>query len=115
MRIIDVIMPTDLGCQVHGSLIASNDPRDLGEDMVDVLLPNGLLISAGWFPESDPKGGYRLTVANGLNRFAGPFYLDDVEQTKDALIDFAISYSSGVVRVSATDTTNATDHNFCRV
>jgi len=34
--------------------------------MLDVILPNGLLISAGWYPEGDQKGRYWVAVHRGL-------------------------------------------------
>jgi hypothetical protein len=53
-------------CEVHGRL-AGGDARLLSEDMVDIVLPNGLLISAGWYPEGDPNGGYLIAVTSGFD------------------------------------------------
>ena len=37
--------------KVSGNLYSDADHSILGEDMVDVLIPNGVLISCGWYPE----------------------------------------------------------------
>jgi len=50
------------GCEVVGALYDAEDPRDLGEDMLDITLPNGRLISAGLVPQTGPTG-YRLLRA----------------------------------------------------
>ena len=42
------------------------EPDYLGEDMLDVVLENGMMVHAGWYPESDPNGRYVVQVANGL-------------------------------------------------
>jgi len=62
------IKPTvPLGCKLTGYLYDDPDKRILGEDMVEVLLPNGILVSAGWYPESSPKGSYRVVATEGFH------------------------------------------------
>lgn len=52
---------------VHGSLAIGTNNQLLSEDMVDVELPNGILISTGWYPEGDINGSYKISVTKGFN------------------------------------------------
>ncbi len=45
-------------CEVVGFLYDSDDPTELGQDMVEVRLPIGVAINAGWYPEGDAAGKY---------------------------------------------------------
>ena len=58
-------VPAD--CQVFGFIYWHEIPRARGEDMVDVQLPNGLLVSCGWYPEGDANGSYRITASEGFH------------------------------------------------
>jgi hypothetical protein len=51
---------------VRGNLYWSDDPEDLGQDMLEVKFETGELLCAGWVPEEDPKGEYQITVRMGL-------------------------------------------------
>lgn len=55
------------GCDVSGHIYWDDNPRVMGEDMLDVLLPNGILISCGWYPEGNPAGSYRITASEGFD------------------------------------------------
>jgi hypothetical protein len=55
-----------VNCQVIGSLYESDDPSELGQDMLEVILENGILIDAGWYPEGDPSGCYVISVRIAL-------------------------------------------------
>src|SRR5688500_409041 len=52
------------GCtpETVGFLYDSQDPAELGQDMLEVRLANGVAINAGWYPEGDPQGSYRVAV-----------------------------------------------------
>jgi hypothetical protein len=54
------------GSKVVGFIYWDADLTILGEDMVDVMLPSGVLISCGWYPEGDASGTYRLTASEGF-------------------------------------------------
>jgi hypothetical protein len=56
---VEVAVP---GCDVAGFVYAADVPEELGEDMLDLSLPNGVLVTAGWYPEGDPDGQYRVSV-----------------------------------------------------
>lgn len=90
-------------CEVVGRLYYSNDPRDLGEDMLDVSLPNGLLISAGWFPEGDPDGEYVVTVSAGLDVVGPPYRTKDVNEARVHVESLAKIYSDDVFPIVNSD------------
>jgi len=60
------------GCQVCGFLYESDSRHELGQDMLDVVLPNGILITAGWYPEGDPSGAYQVSVYRGYDEIVLP-------------------------------------------
>lgn len=62
----EIHTPIPEGCHAVGCIYADADRSILGEDMLDVTLPNGVLVSVGWYPECDPKGQYRIIVSRGL-------------------------------------------------
>lgn len=45
-----------------GFLYAADAPESLGEDMLDLSLPGDILATAGWYPEGDSEGKYRVSV-----------------------------------------------------
>lgn len=57
-RKIEIPLPQHLGCTVVGFLYDSDDFADLGQDMVEVRVPGGITINAGWSPEGSPDGSY---------------------------------------------------------
>lgn len=72
---------TPENCDVRGRIYWDPNLTILGEDMVDVMLPSGILISCGWYPEGDPAGRFVITASEGFEE------LRRVETTKviDAL------------------------------
>lgn len=65
MSRIRLNIPADWQCQVVGAIEMSDHPADLSEDMLDVILPNGFLVSAGWIPDGGPNGQYVVTLTSG--------------------------------------------------
>ena len=68
-----------------GAIVQSDDAADLSQDMIDIRLPNGLLVHAGWYPDSDPNGEYRITLYRGLQRVRAPIYTKDAWQAVEEL------------------------------
>ena len=91
MKEIHPSVPKD--CQVVGALHDSDDARDLGEDMIDVSLPNGYLVSAGWFPEGSPDGKYVVTVSDGLDLVTEPIEQADISETRESIESLTEGYS----------------------
>jgi hypothetical protein len=50
------------GSVVKGSLPETQDPAELVSDMLEIDLPDGRTIDAGWVPEHDPAGSYRVVA-----------------------------------------------------
>lgn len=55
-------LPKDCEASVVGFLYEADDPAELGEDMIEVQLADGISIDAGWYPEGDPNGAYEVSV-----------------------------------------------------
>jgi len=55
-------LPPDHCCEVVGFLYEADLPEELGQDMIEVQLSNGMTIDAGWYPEGDPTGSYVVKV-----------------------------------------------------
>jgi len=47
--------------------------------MLDVSLPNGVLIIAGWYPEGDPAGRYYVSVYRGYEELIPSIASDDLD------------------------------------
>ncbi|MBX9790920.1 MAG: hypothetical protein K2Y37_18535 [Pirellulales bacterium] len=71
LRRIQTALPTN--CQAHGFIYEADSEADLSEDMLDVVLPNGILITAGWFTDENGKNGaYRVEVYRGYHELVRP-------------------------------------------
>jgi len=78
--IIREIVPTvPPECDVHGFLYECDSKHEMGEDMLDVSLPNGVLIIAGWYPEGDPSGCYCVSVYRGYEELIPALESGDIE------------------------------------
>lgn len=83
------------GCQVIGHIYWDSDHRVLGEDMLDLQLANGILISCGWYPEGSPNGSYRITVGEGFHEIRRTSRKNDFEAC--AVVErFALDFSGPV-------------------
>ena len=63
---ITIPLNLDPECELIGALCESDDPRELSQDMLEIHLPSGISIEAGWVPEADPDGAYELLLCCGL-------------------------------------------------
>jgi hypothetical protein len=102
IRIEPVVPP---GCKLSGYLYDDPDKRILGEDMVEVLLPNGILVSAGWYPESSPQGKYRVLATEGFD-YLRDESTDDLYVAKEFVEAFVRVLSRRSFFLSETSTTN---------
>lgn len=87
------------GCQVFGHIYWDKDSRILGEDMLDVQLSNGVLISCGWYPEGDPNGCYRITVNEGFHVIRWLQCKNDFEAC--AIVEWLVLDFAGAISVSS--------------
>ena len=71
----------------------------LGEDVFCAVLPSGVLVDVGWFPESDPAGTYIVrTYADGSEHEIDRFETNDVRKASDCVQRFAFRRRVGVTR-----------------
>ena len=91
MNAIPFSIPANYG-QVFGAVYTSNNPDDLSEDMLDVLLPNGLLVCAGWYPDSDPNGEYVVTLTNCGRQIIRPIHTKSPHTALLAVLDLVDQY-----------------------
>ncbi len=54
--------PNIANAAIRGDLHPPNDLALLTQDMLEVELPNGVIIDVGWYPEHDPNGEYGIAV-----------------------------------------------------
>jgi len=71
MRDYPIQFPTSWNCRISGVISESADPNDLSEDMLEVALPSGVLVCAGWTDEGS-GGGYLISVIRGLEDVIQP-------------------------------------------
>jgi hypothetical protein len=83
------IVPSIPGCRVTGYLYDSDDPLDLGQDMVEVCGPDGITVDAGWVPEGDPNGAYQIAVTQGMRHLHPPATTKDIDEAARLIADFA--------------------------
>lgn len=55
-------LPKGCEAKVVGFLYEADSAAELGQDMIEVQLANGVSIDAGWYPEGDPDGAYDVSV-----------------------------------------------------
>lgn len=55
--------------------------------MLDVALANGVLISAGWYPEGDPDGCYCVMVYRGYERLIPVIECDSIDSALEAVVE----------------------------
>ena len=90
MRRIDVKAPQ--GCIVVGFLYDEPNVRCRGEDMVEIVLPDGSTIDAGWYPEGSPQGRYRLALHSGMVPIVPPISIDDIDELAAEIEDLSHRY-----------------------
>jgi hypothetical protein len=107
-RQVEIIAPQ--GCKVQGFLYESDSKYEQSQDMLDVSLPNGILIIAGWFPDGDPNGKYRVSVFRGYNEIIpSSERLDIDEAARDVNVRIEGFFGRNLVALASdSDTQSAT-------
>lgn len=93
-------------CRVIGWLYDSPDRTLLGEDMVEVILQNGVLVSAGWYPGGNTNGTYRIVASEGFDRLMSQ-ETSDVLSAKVIIEDYVRMLHDGKI-LSYSDSTEQT-------
>jgi hypothetical protein len=105
MNVIPIPARQDLRKYITGEIVASDDPFELSEDMVEVALPNGILIYAGWYDHDDAKASYRIYVDYDLARLIPYLETDDPRLAASEVATLAGKYENYPVRVSDSEST----------
>lgn len=89
-----VLLGLPPGAVVKGMFYQSDDPASLTQDMVEIDLPSGYSVEAGWFPEADPDGSYRVTVFRNYwtNQPERPKYTKSAEQAATMIRELVHRY-----------------------
>jgi len=72
-------------CRVAGFIVCSDNKLQLSEDMLDIMLPNGLLVTAGWYPDGGEQGRYRVCIHRGYDELIPPLESDDADKAAAAV------------------------------
>lgn len=59
------------GSTVRNYLYENMVLEDLNQDLLLIVLPSGICIDVGWFPENDPDGHFYLRVFQGREEISG--------------------------------------------
>lgn len=101
--------PLPAECRVHGFLYEADDVRQLSEDMLDVVLPHGLLVTAGWYPDGDANGCYRICIYRDYEVLIEPITTKDVDNAAAEVCQLVATWMVSNIS-AATDT----DETFTR-
>lgn len=103
MKSISIPVSSSLAHLVVGSIITDPDPRVLSEDMVELSLPSGIFIHAGW---RRALGRYEICVDCGLAELVPPLSTDDPYEAAYEVAQFASYFSGGAKHAYSSESTN---------
>jgi hypothetical protein len=110
MRSFQFVPPSGVRCHVVGAVYESRNPRELSEDMLDVELPNGIVICAGWYAYDRSNPGYFVNVLSAvgetLDRVPATSALDAIQSVRE----LTTLYSSAGPRPVASSNTVGTKY-----
>lgn len=97
MATIELRLPA--GAIVRGELPPAMDLDYLAEDILQVELPNGVIVDLGWLPAWDPSGSFVVSVYrhNWQNQLRDQYFAQDIDDAAQALQRFAAEYSQMIV------------------
>lgn len=86
---------------VRGALFTTTDPTYLVQDLLEIDLPNGITIDAGWYPESDPNGSFQLVVFKGYweNQLREPFETQSITELASEVNRLVHEYQNPTVTI----------------
>lgn len=98
-RQIPVPIKPAMAKYLAGSIVADQDKRLMSEDMVEVSLPTGFFIHAGWYRQGPSGNGeYRIFVDCGLQNFVPPISTQDPYEAANEVAALAMRYSDHGLR-----------------
>jgi hypothetical protein len=72
MNAINLTLPASWNCKVSGVLYESDDVSELSEDMLEIAVPGGVLVCAGWFDDIRGQAGYMVSAIKGIDDVIQP-------------------------------------------
>jgi hypothetical protein len=105
MRFIPIPVRRELAGYVTGEIASDDNPLILSEDMVEVALPNGVLVYAGWYEGDNDPGKYRIYVDYELNRLIPYIETDDPYEAAYDVATLAAEYHRYPLQVSDSEST----------
>ncbi len=94
MAIVKLVIPPS-AVDVIGDLYDTQNIYDLTQDLICVEMPDHVYIDAGWYPDWDPDGEYRVIVFKDDvdNLLRPPIHTKDVEEVVQAMQDAMSRYN----------------------
>lgn len=108
MKFIPIPIRRELARFVTGQIVADDNPLILSEDMVEIGLPNGVLVYAGWYDRENRPAAYRIYVDYDLNRLVPYIETDDPYQAAAEVATLAAQFSSYPGQVADSESTYTT-------
>jgi len=105
MKIIPIPIKPELVRYVTGEIVSDDNSLILSEDMVEVELPNGVLVYAGWYERGNDPGKYRIYADYELNRLIPPIETDDPYQAASDVATLAAEYFRHHLHASDSEST----------
>ena len=102
MKSIAIPVGPHLAKHVLGDIVASDDKRFLSEDMVEVSLPSGIFIHAGW---RCSRGLYEICVDSGLAELVPPVTTSDPYEAANEVAQFASYFANGAKHAYSSEST----------
>lgn len=93
-------------CEIYGQVYWTDDHDGMSEDMVDVRLPNGILVSAGW---SSVDNKYVITVCLQGRLIIPPWYTESAIEAQESIVERIKGYRGRNFSVSNSDDTTYLD------
>jgi hypothetical protein len=100
MTNVPITIPPEFGCEVFGVLYWSPNEAEMSEDMLDVRLPNGMIVSAGW---NESESEYQITLTLHGQLIIPPSYTKSVAEAKERILERVQSYRWRNVSVPKTE------------
>ncbi len=88
--------------KVTGALRSRTTVQNLLQDMLQIVLPDDIVIDVGWYPDWDPNGRYRVMVFQDDvdHPLEDDFTTKDVDAVKARIYDLVEKYLPFAVSVS---------------
>lgn len=91
MKRLNITVPVECDAKIVGFLYDEPVATLRSADMIEILLPNGVLIEAGWHPEGSAAGSYLVTASLEFEFLVPPMRLSSIYEVRNH-IEFLIRY-----------------------